>query len=158
MVREATLTIGLVGLLACVSGLGCGGGGKVTPLAPSSNNLRTIVLAYGKATQDLGHAPRSKEELLPYFQSAPDPEDPDKPVKIVDVSTIFRSPADEKDYVIHWGVNLADFEGAPSTWPVLAYEREGKDGKRFILQGRYVKAVTDEQLAELPFPPGFKSP
>ena len=159
MVRaELVLKMGVIGSLALVCGFGCGGSPKVPHADPSAVNLREIVWAYGKATASLEHPPRTKEELAPYFIREPDPEDPDRPVKEINVAEVFRSPTDGQDYVINWGSDLRDNEGNPKTWPVFAYEKVGQDGKRLVLQGRYVKTVTDEQLADLPFPPGFKKP
>ncbi len=51
-----------------------------------------------------------------------------------------------------------NLSGKPAEIPVLAYEKNGVDGKRLVLQVRYVTLVSDEDLATLPFPPGFKAP
>ena len=159
MVRaEIILKVGVVGLVASMSGFGCGGSEVVNPSAPSASRLRTIVVAYAKATDELDHPPGSKEELLPYLKSQPDPDDSDTPVKEIDVDALFRSPTDGENYVIFWGVDCREFSGFPRTQPVLAYEKEGKDGKRVVAQGRYVRTVTDDEFAELPFPKGRRAP
>jgi hypothetical protein len=62
--------------------------------------------------------------------------------------------------VILWGVDYRTYKtsGDPASLPVLAYEKHGKDGKRLVLQYRYVTLVTDEELAGLPFPKGHRPP
>jgi hypothetical protein len=147
----------IVGLPVAICGLGCGAE-SVPSVTPSSGHLIMIGLAYIKATETLNHAPRNKDELVPFLKREPDPDDPDKPVPEIDLDDLFRSPTDRQDYVIHWGLDYREYGGPPRKLPVLAYEKEGKDGKRVVLQVRYAHTVTEEQLANLPFPPGFPPP
>jgi hypothetical protein len=148
--------------MAC--GFGCSRGApkKNTTLA----DLNTIARAYASATDELGHPPRSKEEFLPYLKAALAEErnpgqaaDSDEPVAAADVrkvEDVMRSESDGEEFVIHWGV---DYRGPRSLKaPVLAYEKRGKDGRRYVLQGLRPRSVKDEEFADLPFPPGFNPP
>jgi hypothetical protein len=132
---------------------GCGGGKSYAPPAPASDQLRVIGVAYAKATASLGRPPANKEDLLPFL---PKQQDPD----IGEPEDYFRSKVDGEEFVIHWGVDVRalNMSGRPADLPVLAYEKKGEDGKRLVLQGRYVNQVTDEELAKLPFPAGYHAP
>ena len=150
----------LGGLVAAVCGLGCGGVKKPNKLEvdQAKRNLMDIVRAYGKATADMGHPPRVKDELTSYFETNADSGDPDNPVRTTDVTQVFRSPRDNEDFVICWAFDLRDLDHNPKTWPVWAYEKTGQDGKRYVAQGRFVKLVSNEELADLPFVDGFAKP
>jgi hypothetical protein len=142
------------GLLLSISGYGCGGAHKSPPPPPSAFQLKTIAMAYAEATDRLDHPPESKEEFLPYLKDIikdnkewTNPED------------ILRSKNDGQEFVIHWGVDCRDLQGLPQKMPVVAYEKTGQDGKRQVLQGRrWVRVVSDDEFAELPFPQGAKRP
>jgi hypothetical protein len=130
-------------------------------------NLNTIGKAYATATDDLGHPPRDKGELSRYLKAilaeeaqANERAESDEPVAAKDVRTVedvMRSESDGEEFVIHWGVDYRGPRGFKA--PLLAYEKRGKDGRRYVLQGaRTVRQVTNEEFAELPFPPGFNPP
>jgi hypothetical protein len=147
----------IAGLLAGAVAQGCGSD-SVPLVTSSSTRLGTIAFAYLRATDALDHPPRNKDELAPFLKREPDAGDPDKPVSEIDLDELFRSPTDGQDYVILWGADFRDLGLSRRKMPVLGYEKESKDGKRLVAQGRYVHIVTDEQLADLPFPPGFRAP
>ncbi len=75
-----------------------------------------------------------------------------------DTPEILRSPADGEEFVIHWGVDYRKYLGKSGGLPVLAYEKAGKGGFRYVLQVRTIEHVTDAQLAKLPFPTGYSAP
>jgi hypothetical protein len=130
-------------------------------------NLNTIGRAYAIATEELRHPPRNKEEFLPYLKAtlaeetlAKERAEADEPAAAGDVrkvEDVMRSESDGEEFVIHWGVDCRGQRGL--TAPVLAYEKSGKDGRRYVLQGvRGPYLVKNEKFAELPFPPGFNPP
>lgn len=151
------LKTALAGFVIGACALGCGSGETASPVTPSSKHLSAIGAAYAQATTALDRGPQSKDELMPYLQQEPDPDDPDKPVQNIDIDQVFRSPNDDQDYVILWGVDLREYPGRRQA-PVIAYEKQGKDGKRVVLQGRWAHTVSDDRLADLPFPMGFRAP
>jgi hypothetical protein len=109
--------------------------------------LQQIGAAYTNATYALGRPPRDLQEFLPYLreQGAPD--------------KIRRSPCDGEEFVIVWGVDLRMLQARGNDIPILAYERQGQDGKRHVLRGRSeVLLFTEDELksavlpADHPFP------
>jgi len=130
-------------------GYGCGPKApNLTDPPPAANKLGAIGRAYMLATDALDRGPLNKDELKPYI--SPDWADLD----------VFRSPNDNEEYVILWGLDYRgmDLQGNFRKQPVFAYEKTGKDGKRLVLQGRYVFQVEDEDLTKLPFPPPYQAP
>jgi hypothetical protein len=144
MIRWDGLALGTGCFLACCWGAGCGPGKPVEVSSPASyQNLKSISLAYFDATAKLGRPPGNLNDLMPFLKKQGDP------------AVLLRSPDDGKDYTILWGV---DVRAAKPPYPVLAYEQEGKDGKRFVLEGRNVARVTNDEFKKAPFPPGHKAP
>jgi hypothetical protein len=143
-------TTAVVCLLVSLGGYGCGE--AISPLPPPNlYQLRTIGFAYALATDNLDHPPSNKAELLPFLKEVAKSDD--SPAELL------RSKVDGEEFVIHWGFDCRSIGGTPVKMPVLAYEKAGKDGKRLVLQSyRYASQVTEEQFAELPFPPGFARP
>jgi hypothetical protein len=107
----------------------------------SSRNLRLILAAYSKAAQELSRPPSSVQDILPYLQEAGETDE------------ILRSPDDGEPYVILWG---ADSSANPAV--VLAYEKHGKNGRRYVLWGHVVWSLRDEEFKAKPFPPGHSPP
>jgi hypothetical protein len=69
------------------------------------------------------------------------------------------SPNDGQPYEILWGVDIskADAEGAAPA--VVAYERQGVGGKRYVLLvGIAVRALTAAEFARAHFPRGHQPP
>jgi hypothetical protein len=145
---EYGLKIGVCSLVL-LGGYGCGSKSafKEQPLGPTQ--LMVIGRAYAAATDALDRPPQSKDEIKPYVHKDWAGKD------------VFRSPNDNEEFVILWGVDIRDFNlsGHPDNLPVLAYEKQGNDEKRLVLLGgRYVKLVADEDLAKLKFPAPYKAP
>jgi len=70
-----------------------------------------------------------------------------------------RSPDDGDNYKIFWGVDaLNAVPREDGSFPVLAYEQGGKDGKRYVLETRYIVQMTDEEFKNAPFPAGYRAP
>jgi hypothetical protein len=147
---------GVVGLLVALAGFGCSKS-KPPPPAPVAAQLRAIGAAYFAATRELDHPPNNKEELVRYIKLAkPNPEDPENP-ETVNPAEVLRSPNDNEEFVILWGVDVMSLNTSKQNMlPVIAYEKNGKDGKRWVLQLRFARQATDEEMETLPFPPGHK--
>lgn len=122
---------------------GCSGGPKVTELPQGEKNLRIIFKAYTQAAYRLGHSPANAEELKPYLKDYGNPDD------------LLISPNDGKPYVIVPNVNLKNMQSSP----VLAFEKEGKNGKRLYiaLSSMSVQTATEDEFAHLPIPPELKA-
>ena len=87
--------------------------------------------------------PQSAEELKPALGKLGNPDD------------LLRSSRDGQPFVVCWGVDLL----VPPTWakatPVLAYEKRGVDGRRYVLTTRRrVELMPDQEFRKASFPPG----
>ncbi len=120
---------------------GCsGGGGQVQPADMA--NIKKIASAYLKATDKLGRPPKEKKELVPYLKDEGDLE------------ALFQSPNDGQPFVIIWGTNpRAGLDVSPG---VIAYEKVGRGGKRFVFTAMGVMQMADEDFAKANFPKGHK--
>jgi hypothetical protein len=147
------LPLCIIGVMILLGGCGSGGLPSRPEPVPVLSQLWAITRAYTDAIGGNERPPANKEELLPYLKSYKDRQQPGTEADL-------RSERDGQEFVIHWGVDLRqeDLHGDPAKMLVLAYEKTGKDGKRFVSQIRDVREVTDEELRQLPFPEGYKFP
>jgi hypothetical protein len=140
--------IGICMISLCA--VGCGSSATVEQkVDPALERLKIIARAYIQATRELEHPPQNASELMPYLKSAGDPAE------------ILRSPNDGQDFKILWGVDLQTIppvEGGAKKFMVLAYEKQGRDGKRWVGGFRKVRQMTEEEFREAPFPPGHMPP
>jgi hypothetical protein len=138
-------------LLLCAGALtGAGLPGCTGPPQPQENqaaaHLRTIIQAYDLALYHKGRPPRDAEELKPFLKQLREHEDPD---------VLLRSPNDGQPYEIVWGVNLNQ-DVDPGA--VLAYEKQGAEGKRYVITvGRIVKEMTEAEFSGASLARGRKS-
>ncbi len=134
-------------LLWCLIAGGCSSSTPVqvgNPPDPTAEKLRKIIVAYGRFCVAEQRPPESVEELKPMLAQLGDPGD------------LLRSSRDGQPFVVCWGVDLL----APPSWaksktPVLAYEKQGVDGQRYILTTqRRVELMPDQDFRQAGFPPG----
>jgi hypothetical protein len=136
----------------CLIGLGCGGSlpqAEKHEANASYQHLQIIRSAYLRAISELGRPPQNEQELIPYirYKGEGGPE------------TVLRSPTDGLPYKILWGVAQEDIiQPGERGYPVLAYEQQGKDGIRLVLESKTITQMTEEQLKNAPFPPGHQPP
>jgi hypothetical protein len=140
-------------LLVCLFGLlgvaGCGTTG--TPVEdradPVRKQLEAIGVAYVHATSRLRHPPNNKQELLPALQEHGDP------------AKLLVSPNDGQEFVIVWGVDLKQIKALGDAVPIIAFEKDGKDGMRYVLRGRSdIVQMTAGQLKGAVFPSDYTPP
>jgi hypothetical protein len=137
-------------LAVCLVGGGCGSPEPVKKEADVSyQHLTAIKRAYIKATEELGRPPESAKDILPYINYAGGAKE-----------ELLRSPEDGQEYKILWGVDVRELmqPDDQGQYPVLAYEQQGKDGRRYVLAIKTITQMTDEQLKKAPFPPGHQNP
>lgn len=102
-------------------------------------NLRKIAQAYELATDLRRRPPRNVEDLQRQFKELGETGDPDQ---------LLRSPRDGQLFVILYG---ADFD-ADARDTVLAYEKDGAEGTRYVLTlARVVKQLKNEEFARATF-------
>lgn len=139
------LSFGTVLIVAIFSASGCGAP-TVSKADTTYDKLSWIGDAYMKATDDLRRAPANFDELSPYLKKHGEPAE------------VRRSDNDNEEFVILWNVNYHTYENERKIFPVIAYEKNGRSGQRYVLQMRMVSQLTDEQLKQATFPPGQKAP
>ncbi len=134
--------IGL-GLLVVIPAPGCSSSVEQTQTQGEvAGSLSTIAKAYLAATQKNGRAPNGPDELKPFL-----PPDSDQ-------EAMFRSARDGQPFVILWG---ADPRTGMDLKPlVIAYEKDGSDGNRFVYTAMGVMQMADEDFAQANFPAGRK--
>jgi len=124
--------------------IGCGGG-KIEPLAtdPTVIALDKIGSAYIRGTP----APKTKADLLAIFKLCSHPKE------------LLISPSDGQEFIIVYDVELKGLKVSGAQLPVVAFEKSGKDGKRYVLRGmNTIVQLTDEQLKSSVFPAGYNFP
>jgi len=117
------------------------------PIDATQERLLQISQAYRQFNTQTNRPPKSAVELQPIFKRLGAGQD------------VLISPRDNESFEIFWGVNLS----VPPSWaksrPILAHEKHGKDGSRYVLTTlRRVELLTDEQFAASSFPPGHEPP
>jgi hypothetical protein len=144
---------GVVCLLVSLRAFGCRVATKFPELPAAHLRLNALTRAYFKATESLQHAP-NREEFLQFLTTQPE-----YLAGFDSAADMLRSPTDGEEFVIHWGIDFVDWAGHhPSTVPVFAYEKQGKEGKRLVSQLRHVKQVSDDELRKMTFPPPYTAP
>lgn len=140
---QAVLFLVALSLLA-----GCGSKAPVDVASnQSAQNLLHIWAAYSQASNQLQRPPRSREDLVPFLKNVAGDVDP---------ASVLRSPDDNEDYVIVWGVNFLEIAKSRGNMNiVLAYEKLGKNGKRHVLKPQsQVLVLSDEEFRSSAFPVG----
>ena len=72
---------------------------------------------------------------------------------------MMRSPNDNEEFVVMWKTNFHQLPPSGSNLPVLAYERKGNAGKRYVIKyPTQVQLLTNEEFRKCQFPPGHTPP
>jgi hypothetical protein len=131
-------------LLSIFGFIGCGGE-KIEPLTtdPTVIALDKIGGAYIRGTPP----PKTKADLLAIFKLSSFPKE------------LLISPNDGQEFIIVYDVELKGLKVSGAQLPVVAFEKSGKDGKRYVLRGmNTIVQLTDEQLKSSVFPAGYNFP
>lgn len=126
--------------------VGCGGGDK--PSAPQITDPTHLALEkIGDAYIRANGPPKSKADLLPILKHFGKPDE------------VLKSPNDGQEFIIVYGVELRMLKATGNDVPVVAFEKSGKGGKRYVLRGRNsVSQLSDSELRAATFPAGYKFP
>ena len=143
-----SVPIFLLSLGIILTNLGCGSRQQIGKVPPASENLRVLCHAYIEATDKMNRAPTNFEELLPFLKEKGDPDQ------------LRRSPGDGEEYVIFWGMDYRSYGGAqPLPLPLLAFEKEGKHGKRWVfLLMNMMTELNHDEMQKVPLPQGQRLP
>jgi hypothetical protein len=115
------------------------------PIDPTQQQLILIGAAYQQYTYAKESPPSKPEDLKQNIQ------------ELGGNDAVWISTRDGQPFVIVWNLDLRQ----PPTWaspnstPVLAYEKTGKNGKRFVrtVMGS-VEELSEQEFAAASFPPG----
>ncbi|MCY2969667.1 MAG: hypothetical protein NTZ30_03240 [Planctomycetota bacterium] len=132
-------------ILPIVMLVGCGSGDKPSAITtdPTIISLDKLGGAYIRGTPP----PKTKAELLAIFKSCNHPKE------------LLISPSDGQEFIIVYGVELKGLKVTGAQLPIVAFEKTGKDGKRYALRGmNTVVQLTEAELKSSVFPEGYKFP
>ena len=97
--------------------------------ATESSNMKPLAVAYGRyISSHKGQPPANEGEFKTYLKTL-SPESLQS-FKVTDVESLLVSTRDNKPYVIRYGKVTGP--AGPGGMPVVAYEQEGVNGKRYI--------------------------
>jgi hypothetical protein len=134
------LTTALSLFAACMGG--CSRQAEVTSTVPPAvQHLGAVRDGFFEARRALDRPPRSKDEIVKYVEKFGDP------------AQMFRSPDDGEDFVVIYGIDPLAMDAMNCIW---AYERHGNGSGRYVLRGRHVRRITDDEFRKQTFPPGHK--
>lgn len=125
--------------------LGCGSGDKPSTITtdPTIIALDKLGGAYIRGTPP----PKTKAELLSILKSCNHPKE------------LLISPSDGQEFIIVYSVELKGLKVTGAQLPIVAFEKTGKDGKRYALRGmNTVVQLTEAELKSSVFPEGYKFP
>ncbi|MCS7237770.1 MAG: hypothetical protein NZ899_05800 [Thermoguttaceae bacterium] len=133
-------------LAVCLVLGGCSQGGRASaPMQEST--IKPLGLLYGQFMgQHQGRPPASEEEFKQFVRERG--MGMLKQFNVPDVESLFVSPRDKQPYVVIYG----EIKGPPALagQPVIAYERQGVGGKRFVANSLgAVEEVDETKFREL---------
>jgi len=147
--NRGTLARALVTLLvlSCLAFHGCSNSSTPliveTPLDPTHEKLLRIGMAYTRFSTSQKRPPKEWSDLKPILAETENADEP------------WRSARDGQPLVICWGVDLGKWKSWAKSTPVLAYEKQGVDGNRYVLTTlRSVELLSDSDFHAASFPPG----
>jgi hypothetical protein len=143
--RFCDLGCACMALLSAASLSFCGGCSENLSAEREQSNLKPLTVFYGQYLgQHRGQPPANEQDFRNFLQTLAKDRLASMQVKSID--ELFISPRDGKPYVILY-VPAAKASGELPSTTVIAYEQEGKGGKRFI--ARMLGAI--EELDEAQF-------
>ena len=109
--------------------LGCGPVGEPNR-AQEESGLKPLAIFYGRfVPQHQGKPPKDEAEFKAYLQEPQNLEELQKVFNVPNLDALFVSSRDQKPYVVIYGPTSGE---GPAGQPVVAYEQEGVNGKRFV--------------------------
>ncbi|MEY4180106.1 MAG: hypothetical protein RLY70_3680 [Planctomycetota bacterium] len=126
--------------LAVAAVAGCGDAPRVQK--GTGEKLEQFSAVYRAATEKLRRPPANAEELKPFLSPGQSLE------------SLLNSPNDNQPHVVIWGADVrAGMELKPL---VIAYEKDGSGGNRFVMTAMGVFLMGPEDFKEANFPSGHK--
>jgi hypothetical protein len=122
--------VGVAYLLLLITLAGCSGPQNASkPLEESS--IKPLAMYYGRSrSQNMGQPPADEQAFRKYLATM-SAEDLKKDFNVGSIDELFISKRDNQPYVIMYGTNNNPPTG-PGSQPVVAYEKTGVGGKRYV--------------------------
>jgi hypothetical protein len=144
--RVASLVAGWLCAALAIAITGCSSTPKSTE-DETTTDLREIAKAYAVTISLHRRPPRSLEEIKKVLGELHEAKMVGKPEEVL------TSSRDGQPYEIILGADL----GASRSPEILAYEKQGKDGTRYVLTMTYdVQQLSDAEFAQATFAAGHK--
>ena len=141
--RAGLLVVGVAVWLAA----GCGG--RTESEEREQSHLKPLAILYGQFVgEHQGRPPKDEQEFKQYVRS----QSPEVLASfgISDADTVFISSRDGQPYVVRYGNAAKTGPPGPGGQPVIAYERTGVSGKRFVASSiGAVEEVDEARFKEL---------
>lgn len=100
---------------------------KAPPPTQQEIHLKALAVCYGKyLASHRGQTPRTEAEFKAFVEQLPREQIPGAST---DLESLFVSPRDNEPYVVRYNLKQTTF--GPSA-PVVAYEKTGVEGKRYV--------------------------
>jgi hypothetical protein len=134
-----TLCLLIAGVL--FASLGCGPAGK-SNREQEESGLKPIALFYAQfIPQHQGKPPKDEAEFKAFLKEPKNAELLERDFHVADIDAMFISKRDKKPYIVIYGPSSGE---GPAGQPVIAYEQEGVEGKRFVASKLGAVAEVDE--------------
>lgn len=134
--------VGVVGLAGC-------GGGSRESLQREQSTLKPLAILYGQYIgQHRGQPPPNEQAFREFIQQ----QGPEvlKSFHVSSIDELFISPRDGKPYKILYGEAAKKGPPGPAGSPVIAYEQEGRGGRRWVASAMgAIEEVDDARFKQL---------
>jgi hypothetical protein len=129
-------------VLVLLGAAGCGGAGR-SNTAEEASTLKPLAKFYGDYTnQHQGNAPPNEQVFKAFLQEPQNANLLKIEFNITEVDKILISPRDNKPYTVYYGA-MSPNQG-PGGAPVVAYEKVGVEGRRFVASALGAVVELDE--------------
>jgi hypothetical protein len=126
----------------CASFVGCGP--PTSAPQPDAKVRLTQVLRLYTAYQEKNRKPPANEQALRDFAQKLTPAEREASLLVDDLESIFTSPRDNQKFEIRYNMRID-----PGQNRAVAWERSGKDGRRFVaLTNGYVEEYDEQTFAD----------
>jgi hypothetical protein len=123
---------------------GCKSEAEQTAKAQEESRLKPIGILLGKFMRDMGGRPANEEAFKKYLEQQPQAKEMMAKTGAANADEFLTSKRDGKKFVIIY----RGMEGKVAG-DVLAYEAEGLDGQRFVLDSLTVTLKSEEEFRKL---------
>lgn len=119
-------------LVLLIGSSGCGRSPEVI-VDPTTDRLGKILQMYSQATREAEKPPRSIADLKAIAKKREYGDE------------VFKSENDGEPFVIVWGIDIRNPHPTP---PVIAHEKVGRAGKKWVVDTMTPRLLSDDELSK----------